>query len=286
MILTSLLFPSVGSAELSVFVSVMPLKFFVERIGGEHVGVKVLVQPGHSPVTYEPTPRQMAALSTAQACVLIGVPFETLWMRRIQDINPELEIIDPRDGIVLLPMQHQALDIDKIEHASHAHSHESGDPHVWLDPSLVKIISINIRDHLMRIDQDNSKAYEQNTEQFLRELDELDREIHKLTENIEKRKFLVFHPAWGYFARAYGLEQISVEYEGKEPGPHTLANLIEAAKQQGINTVFVQKQFSTRAASTLAEELEGRVVVLDPLAEDYFENLRQAAKAISGVQNG
>ena len=180
-------------------------------------------------------------------------------------------------------MQYQALDIGKSEHSSHDHTHENGDPHVWLDPSLVKTISINIRNHLVRIDPDNSKTYEQNTAELLRELDKLDTDIRQLTVNIEKRKFLVFHPAWGYFARAYGLEQISVEYEGKEPGPNTLANLIEAAKRQDISTVFVQKQFSIRAASTLAEELEGQVVVLDPLAEDYFENLRQAAKAISGV---
>ena len=283
LVLVGFLFPSIGLGDLGVFVSVLPLKFFVERIGGEHVEVKVMVQPGHSPVTYEPTPRQMAALSTARAYIRIGVPFETLWMGRIHDINPELEIIDPRDGIDLLPMQYQALDIGNSGHSSHAHSHGSGDPHVWLDPSLVKTISTNIRDHLVRIDPDNSKAYEQNTAELLRELDELDTDIRQLTVNIAKRKFLVFHPAWGYFARAYGLEQISVEYEGKEPGPSTLANLIEAAKRLDISTVFVQKQFSIRAANTLAEELEGQVVVLDPLAEDYFENLRQAAKAISGV---
>lgn len=283
-LLIGLLFPCFGLADVKLFVSVTPLKYFVERIGGEHVEVEVMVQPGHSPVTYEPTPRQMSALSTARAYIRIGVPFETLWMRRIQETNPELRIIDPRDGIDLLPMHYQVLDIGKNGYATQPHNHLGGDPHVWLDPSLVKTISSNIRDQLARIDQENSAAYKKNAEQFLKELDELDMDIRRLVANVENRKFLVFHPAWGYFARAYGLDQISVEHEGKEPGPRTLANLIEVVKRQNISTVFVQEQFSARVATALAAEIEGQVVVLDPLAEDYFENLREAARAISGAQ--
>lgn len=283
-LLSGLLLPLSGVADMRIFVSVTPLKYFVERIGGEHVDVEVMVQPGHSPVTYEPTPRQMAALSKAHVYVRIGVPFETFWMSKLQEINPELEIIDPRHGISLLPLQYKALEIAKDGHAYQAHNHEAGDPHMWLDPSLVKTISENIKDQLIRIDQGNSAAYKRNTAQFLKELDELDRDIRQLTADIQNRKFLVFHPAWGYFAQAYGLEQISVEHEGKEPGPSTLARLIEAVKQLNISTVFVQRQFSTRVAATLAAEIDGKVVVLDPLAEDYFENLRAAARAIFAAQ--
>ena len=283
LILIGFLVPSIGSADLSVFVSVMPLKYFVERIGGEHVDVKVMVQPGHSPHTYEPTPHQIAALSSARAYVRIGMPFEALWIDRMQAMYPQLEIIDPRRGIDLLPMRYQAVDIGGENREGDVHSHISGDPHVWLDPLQVKIIAENIRDNLIDLDQGNGDVYNRNALQFLDELDQLDADIRRLTTTVRNRRFLVFHPAWGYFARAYDLEQLSVEHEGKEPGPRTLANLIAASKRLNIRKVFVQKQFSTRLAGTLAQELEGRVVVLDPLAEDYIENLRQAAKAISGV---
>lgn len=269
---------------MRVFVSVTPLNYFVNRIGGEHVDVDVMVQSGHSPVTYEPTPHQMAALSKAHAYIRIGVPFETFWMSKLQEINPELEIVDPRQGIRLLPLHNKTLEIAEDGQTDHAYNHQTGDPHIWLDPSLVKTISRNIRDRLIRIDHENSAAYKRNTGQFLKELDELDSDIRRLTVGIRNRRFLVFHPAWGYFARAYGLEQISVEQEGKEPGPSTLARLIEAIKQSNISTIFVQRQFSTQIAATLAAEIDGKVVVLDPLAENYFQNLRAAARAISGAQ--
>jgi zinc transport system substrate-binding protein len=268
---------------LKVFVSVTPLNYFVERIGGRHVQVAVMVEPGHSPHTYEPTPQQIAALSGARAYVRIGMPFEVFWIDRIQAIYPNLKIIDPRRGIDLLPMRYQAVNIGGKNRGGDVHSHTSGDPHVWLDPLQVKIIAENIRDELIELDRGNSDVYNWNTQQFLDGLDQLDADIRKLTNKVRNRRFLVFHPAWGYFARAYGLEQLSVEYEGKEPGPRTLANLMATVKQLNISTVFVQKQFSTRLAGTLATEIDGRVVVLDPLAEDYFDNLRRAAKAISGV---
>lgn len=279
-----LLLPAAGWAKVHVFVSVAPLKYFVERVGGEHVSVQVMVQPGHSPATYEPTPRQMAALSKADVYVRIGVPFEAFWMSKLEEINPALQIIDCRDGISSMPIPDKTVDLGNAGEIDRAHDHAAGDPHVWLDPSLVKIISRNIRDRLMRIDDSNSAAFEQNTEQFGKELDKLDREIRQLTANIKNPKFLVFHPAWGYFARAYGLEQIAVEHEGKEPGPSTLARLIETIKRLNISTVFVQRQFSTQVAATLAEQIDGKVVILDPLAEDYFANLRAAAAAISNAQ--
>ena len=266
-------------ATVEIYVSIAPLKYFVERIGGEHVHAQVMVAAGHNPVTYEPTPRQMVAVASAQLYVRIGVPFESVWMARIQAAHPELDVVDARDGMDLAPLPYQALQLG--DHAGHNHSHEAGDPHVWLDPTLAKVIATNIRDGLKRADRINAKTYERNTERFLVELQQLDAEVRRLTESSQNVTFLVFHPAWSYFARAYGLEQLSVEYEGKEPGPAALSRLIEIVKRENINTIFVQKQFSARVATTLAEEIEGDVVVLDPLAEDYVENLLRAAKAIS-----
>ena len=275
------LLPIPGWAGVQVFVSVAPLKYFVERIGGELVDVEVMLESGHSPVTYEPTPRQMVVLSEADVFVRVGVPFEVSWISKLREINPEMTIVDCRKGITLLPIPYKTLGIGG---GDYGHDHAAGDPHIWLDPSLVKHIIQTIRDQLIRIDESNRTVYEENTERFHRELDHLDHEIRHLMASIDNPKFLVFHPAWGYFARAYGLEQVSVEHEGKEPGPSTLATLISTIKKLDIGTVFVQRQFSTQMMTALAAEIDAKVTVLDPLAEDYMANLRAAARAIAGSQ--
>lgn len=267
-------------AGLDIFVSVAPLKYFVETVGGGHVRVESVVQPGHSPITYEPTPRQMAALSAADAYVRVGIPFETTWMQRIRQANPGLEIIDARSGVELRPM-----DAAHEGQAGVGHDHAGADPHIWLDPALAGVIVRTIRDYLMRIDPAHGDDYSDNASGLLQRLAELDAEIRDLVGAGGNRKFLVFHPAWGYFARAYGLQQLAVEHEGKEPGPHSLVELVELVEREGIDTVFVQRQVSSGVAKTLAKEIRGRVVELDPLAEDYFQNLREAARAISNQSN-
>lgn len=269
-----LIWAPAGFADVDLFVSVLPLKYFAERVGGKYVEVEVMVQPGHSPVTYEPTPRQMAALSIADAYVRVGVPFESFWMQYILKANPDLEIIDVRKGIKLSPPGNTSL---------YLADHVGRDPHIWLDPALAGQIAHSIRDYLIRVDGVNSQYYRSHTEELLTEFEQLDADIRKLFANLKSRKFLVFHPAWGYFAKAYGLEQIAVEYEGKEPGPRSLSTLLDLARREGIHTVFAQKQFSSKMVNTLATEINGRVIVLDPLAEDYFGSLIEAARAISGA---
>lgn len=276
-----LIWPHPAVATVQVFVSVAPLKYITQRVGEGHIRVQSMVQPGHSPVTYEPTARQMAALSSSQLYIRAGVPFERTWMSRVEKISPDLRIVDIRAGISLHRASTSVPRLGQVE--SEVHSHDEFDPHIWLDPSLVKIIATNIRDRLIEEDPGNTEAYERNTKTFLDALDRIDAEIRGLLADIENRKFLVFHPAWGYFARAYDLEQIAVEHEGKEPGPRALVELVGVIRREGIKTVFVQKQFSARVAQSLAAEIEGSVVTLDPLAEDYLRNLRQAAVTIANA---
>lgn len=277
---TAALLPGVAAAQVRFFVSVAPLAYIVERVGGDHVAVETLVQPGHSPVTYEPTARQLTRLASAHAYVRTGVPFETVWMVRIEAANPGLDIIDARDGIELLPMS----ETHGSSHgaADHAHDHDGMDPHIWLDPNIAARIALVVRDYLVRVDPPNRSGYSANTARLLEDLNELDHRISSLIAQARSRKFLVFHPAWGYFARAYGLEQLAVEHQGKAPGPRTLAQLVERAGKEGIGSVFVQEQVSGRLARTLADALGATVVVLNPLAMDYFDNLLSAARAISG----
>jgi zinc transport system substrate-binding protein len=172
---------------------------------------------------------------------------------------------------------------DNDDHAGHGHDHGALDPHIWLDPALVKIQAANIRDGLSAVDPEGTDVYARNTAAFLQELDELDREIRDILAPIpaDRRTFLVFHPSWGYFARAYGLTQAPIEVDGKEPSPRDMARIIAMGRETGARVVFVQPQFSQKSASVIAAQIDARVVRLDPLAEDWSANLLGAARAFA-----
>ena len=267
--------------KIKVFVSILPQAYFVERVGGDRVDVSVMVGPGQNPATYEPMPRQMVELSKAKLFFRIGVPFEDVWMDRISKTNPKMKVIDTRRGIKLLPMkthhhkapkQHTGLQKDGLK-----------DPHIWTSIRLVKIQAQNICDALINLDQDNKGYYQDNLRAFIDDLNNLDAEIVESLKGIRARKFMVFHPAWGYFARDYGLDQIPIEIGGKEPGARDLINLIEEAKNDGIKIIFVQKQFSEKSAEALSAAIKGRIIQIDPLARDYLNNMKIIAETFRRV---
>jgi zinc transport system substrate-binding protein len=288
----TLLFSLTGGAiaqpttPLQVFTSVLPLKYFVERVGGQRVAVQVMVGPGRSPATYEPKPRQMAALSRAQLYYRVGVPFETVWMKRVADLNPAMGIVDLRQGLKLLSLEHHHHDAEEEDHGE-LKDHEKDqyttemDPHLWTDPNLVKQMTEHIRASLTAADPAGAADYQAGAEAFIRDLDDLDRTIRHKLMNVKERRFLVFHPSWGYFAAAYELQQVAIEAAGKEPGPRGLAGIIEQAKEHNISVVFVQQQFSRTTAATIAQAIDGRVIAIDPLAEDYLANMRRTAEAFA-----
>ncbi len=282
------------AAPLNVFVSVLPQKTFVERIGGEQVNVEVMVQPGHSPHTYEPTPRQVSALAESDLYIRIGVPFEDAWIPRIQATNPNLKILDLREGISLRRLEaHHHHDDDHHHHHNHSHSHHHHqqptthhhhsdlDPHIWTSPRLVRIMAERIRDQLSLLDPDHADYYRHTQQVFDDELAILDRHLRARLEPLQYRRFLVYHPAWGYFADDYGIEQIAIEHQGKEPGARRLNALINQAREVGARVVFVQPQFDRRSAETVARAINGRVEVIDPLALNYAENLLNVAELIA-----
>ncbi len=244
------------AAPLSVVVSILPQKYFVERIGGSQVAVSVLVGPGQSPETYEPTSKQLATFSTAQLYVRIGMPFETRWLAQWQANNPKLRVLD-EDG----------------------HVHEAGqpDPHIWLSPPLVQQMALGIRDALTALDPTHSAAYQQNYTAFVADLVALDAEIRTQLAPLTQRTFLIFHPSWGYFAAQYGLQQVPIEQDGKEPGARSLVTLLEQARALGSKTIFVQAQHSRSQAASLAAALGAELVTIDSLADDYLDNLRRTA---------
>ncbi len=262
---------SMAEPRLSVAVSIIPQKFFVEKIGGDLVDVTVIVPKGASPATYEPKPSQMADLGRCSLWFSIGVPFERAQKDRLLGALPNLRDVPTQDGLKLSPMGH---------HHDGEPRKEAMDPHVWLSPSMVMIQARAMAAALSEADGKNRDFYMANYVRFVSELAELDASLATSLSGLKGKAFMVFHPSWGYFARDYGLVQMAVEVEGKEPKPAELAKIVEEAKSEGISTVFVQPQFSMAAAETLAKSIEGEVVPLDPLAEDWSENLVKAAEIL------
>jgi zinc transport system substrate-binding protein len=250
---------------LTITVSILPQKFFVERIGGERVAVDAMVLPGESPATYEPQPAQLRALSEADAYVSIGVPFERAWLQRIASANSGMLMVDTTEGI------------DRVGGA------ENPDPHIWLSPGLVKTQVRTIYEGLVALDPAHEAVYRANLDAFIAEINALDAGIREALADVERRKFMVLHPSWGYFARDYGLEMIAVEVGGQEPSAAELAELVLRAKRENIQVVFAQPEFSTRAAETIAAEIGGRVLLISPLAEDWLENMRKVAETLAEV---
>ena len=269
------LYPA-AAAPLPVFVSILPQKCVVERVGGDHVRVSVLVGPGQSPATFEPRPRQMAALARARLYYRIGVPFESVWMERIRAANPHLSILDARDGIALR----------RIDAAPGSHHGDRDaprdDPHIWLSPERLKAMAARLRDRLIELDPAHAADYRANTAAFIADLDDLQQRIRQRLAGLKQRSFMVFHPSWGYFADEFGLRQIPIESEGKAPGAATLARLTGLARQQGIRVIFVQPQFDQTRARAVARAIGARLVTIDALAGDCIDNLQRVADAIAG----
>lgn len=272
--------PDDAGDSLNITVSIVPQAYFVERIGGEHVQVNVMVLPGQSPATYEPKPEQLAALSKAEAYISIGVAFENAWLDRIKSANPDMRMVDTTAGIERQPIQDH-----HHKEQEHDDEQEEGtlDPHIWLSPTLVKIQARTIYEALSELDPAHQQDYEANLNAFIADIDALIAQIENNLSGVKSRKFMVFHPSWGYFARDFGLEQIAVEIGGQEPSAQELAMLIEEAEKEGIHVVFAQPEFSTTAAKTLANEIGGEVLLISPLAEDWLENLRTVSQTFAQV---
>lgn len=263
----------------TVFVTIAPQACFVKRIGGAHVDVHVLVGPGQSHHSFEPTPRQIQDLSTARVYFRIGLPIERGLVDKIQNTVTSLRIVDTSAGAKL----RDATDACKEEGHDHSH-HESKDPHIWLDPKLVILQARHIRDGLAAADPAHRAEFDANLKSLESDLTTLDAKLAATLAPLKGREFFVFHPAYGYFADAYGLTQIAVEEDGKEPGFKRIESLIARAKKAGVRLIFVQPQFPTTGAKTIANAIGGAVVPLDPMAEDYLANMdtmaREVARAI------
>jgi len=267
----AVLFPGAAWA-VDVFVTLPPQKWVVDNVIAERGTVSVLVKDGQDPHTFEPTPRQIAALSKAKIWFTLDMPFEKRLESKVAQVAPDLQIIDMSAGIEKIEM-HDEHGHDEHGHDDH-HGEEAEDPHVWLSPAKLQVMAKNAATALSLADAGNKSLYERNLEVVVDELAALLVRLKEQLAPYEGSSFYVFHPSFGYFAHEFGLHQEAVEVDGKSPGPRQIAALVEKARQDQVQVIFVQPQFDKKSAETVAAALDGEVVALDALAEDVISNLR------------
>ena len=282
MLFTTILFAS--KQELTV--TILPQKYFVEKIVKDKFDINVMVKPGSSPHNFEPKASQMKSLGNSKAYFMIGEPTEKAWIKRFKQNAKSTIFVDTTIGVEKIAMLEHTHHEDEHKHDNHSHdkhSHaEDGlDPHIWLDPISVKTQAKNIYEAMVKIDEQNSDFYKANYEEFVKELDNLDNEIKNILKPYKDSAFMVFHPSWGYFAKRYDIEQISIEIEGKEPKPNELLQLVEEAKKHNIKIVFVAPQFSQKSAKTISQNIGANVVSIDPLSDDWYNNMLLVANEIA-----
>jgi zinc transport system substrate-binding protein len=270
--LTLVILAPVVSVAQEVYVSIPPQAFLVEWLAGSLVQVDVLLPPGASPATYEPTPKQMAALDHAQLYLQIGAPFEGPILAKVSELMPELRVVDCRAGVELEPI------------GGGGHDHGTGllDPHIWLDPQRMKIIASTTAEALVALLPDEAPGIEERLAALHGAIDDTDARVAAVLAPFTGRTLLVFHPAYGYFTRRYGLIQMAVEVDGKAPSARRLATVVNELRQQPVPALFIQPQFSRSAAEGVASALNCELVELDPLAGDYLANLEIMADRIAG----
>lgn len=248
-----------------VLVSIAPYKFFVDQIAGDTVTTEVVVPTGGSPHAYEPTVKQILEASKAEIWFTIGETFETRALQALQHAKHSLEAIDLREGLPLI-----YSDEESHAHCGHAHS---ADPHIWLSPRLAQRQAQKIAEVLSKHFPFHQPLYVKNLDEFKRRLQELDKKIYLTLSSMKNRTLLVSHPAFAYYAKDYDLKQVSIEFEGKEPSPRHLTRLLEVAKQEKHPYIYIQKQHSSKGARLIAKEIGATIIEVDPLAENYFENI-------------
>lgn len=277
-----------AKSPINVHVSILPQKYFVEKIGRDNVNVDVLVKPGKNPATYSPSPDQIKKLMASDVYFRIGVSFENGFLHKIKSIAG-VTVVDTRKDIVLREMESDHPDKEKSAHGikeydpegEDHHDHMGRDPHIWMSPLMVKTQARTIFQTLSNMDPDNKDAYKNNYDLFVKNLTELDNRLTTILKALKGKTLFVFHPSFGYFTDAYGLKQVAIETMGKSPKGKTLSNIIKLAKKQNVQVIFVQPQFDRSAAQKIASAINGVVVPIDPLAYDYLANMENIAQTIA-----
>ena len=265
-----------GTDRPVISVSIIPQQYFIEQLAGDLVDINVMVPPGASPATYEPTVSQLGKLDRSVVYMRIGyIGFEQSWMDKIATVNPKMKLVDLSSGIDILV---EGAGEDQVHRED---SHYGPDPHIWMSAINARIISRNILNELLLLLPGNREYLTDRYDQFSLKLDSLHRAITEDLQTLENRKFLIYHPALTYFARDYGLEQFSLEIEGKTPSPAHLKQMIDLVNDDHITKIFIQSQFDRKNAEVLAKETGIEIIQFDPLDLHWSEQMSYIAKQLN-----
>jgi zinc transport system substrate-binding protein len=252
-----------------ISVSILPERYFVERIAGDLVTVNVMIPSGASPATYEPTVAQLGNLDRSDLYLKVGyLGFELSWMEKIMSQNPSMKVVDLSTGIELIREEHHSGRIQSEERV-----HPGTDPHIWMSVRNARMISNTIAQALKEILPGKEDILASNLSGLIKDLDSLDRVISRMMDGLENRCFMIYHPALSYFARDYNLKQVALEMEGKTPSPAHMKQMVDLGRQEKISVIFLQSQFDSKNASVLAAEIGAEIVRIDPLDPDWKDQM-------------
>ena len=259
-----------------ISVSILPQKYFVEQLAGDLVEINVMVPPGASPATYEPSVSQLSKLDQSIMYMRIGyVGFERSWMGKIESVNPEMKIVNLSEGVELI------LEENLEEEDHHGHSHHGTDPHIWMSTVNARIIARNIHRELLLLFPDEKNFLSDKLDQFNLSLDSIHLAISGTLAYMENRKFMIYHPALTYYARDYRLQQFPLEREGKTPSPAHLKEMTDLAIRHQISKILIQNQFDRRNAEVLAEETGSEIITFDPLILYWSDQMGYIARQLN-----
>jgi zinc transport system substrate-binding protein len=262
--------PKGSDDKKAITVSIVPQKTFVEKITGNDFQINVLIPPGVTPEAGNLLPSQLKLIANSELWFRMGhIGFEYSWKDKIEQANRKMKVVDLSEGMDLI-----------AETEGHGdHVHESGiDPHIWMSPRLVKKMAARILDEVIALNPEKEAEYKENYLKFVEEADQLDAEIKNLLKDSEGKMFITFHPSLSYYARDYGLEQLTLESGGKEPTPQHMAGVIRISKAENIDVIYIQSEFDREHARVFAEEINGRVIQISPLAPNWAENLLEMTR--------
>jgi len=261
------------ASPVQAVVSILPQQFFVQQLAGEQVTVDVMVGPGASPATYDPKPSQLQKLNQARIYFIIGVPFEKKWLPHLRQEYPQLQIV----------RSHAGIDLRHLKTTPKPGHNQAFDPHIWTDPGRAQTMAANMAAALQKLDPEHAQLYRQRLKRLQQQLQKLDHHIENQLAQLSQRRFGTFHPAWGYFAERYNLQQIALAPLGKQPGPRTLQRTLKQLKDANVRVILVQPQFSKRLPATMGQQIGARILQADPLSPHYMQNMQQIARQLAAA---
>jgi zinc transport system substrate-binding protein len=271
--------PGSKQGERVITVSIPPFRYFVEAVADSDFTVNVMLPPGADHHSWEPLPRQIAALAGSEAFIINGrLGFEYAWMERFREINPDMKVADLSAGIALIEPPAEA------GHEGHGHEDEGVDPHYWISPKEAYIMAATVRDLVTGLNPSAADRYARNYDRLIADISGVDSIVTGLLSDTRSRTFMIFHPALAYLARDYGLEQISFEDEGKSPSPARMKELIDLTREKGIKVIFIQAEYDLKSAQVIAEETGATLITIDPMNPEWGKAVVDIAKAVGSRQ--